>query len=118
MGTADIDGYLASVEEPKRSTLAELRRSILEVVPGAEQGLSYGVPAFKVQNRAVAGFAAFQNHLSYLPHSGSVLDELAGDLADYRCTKGSLHFAVDQPLPASLVRRLVETRLRQLGIAP
>ena len=118
MGTADIDGYLASIEEPKRSTLETLRQSILDVVPGAEQCLSYGVPAFKVHNQAVAGFAAFKNHLSYLPHSGSVLDELADDLADYRSTKGSLHFAVDQPLPASLVRRLVETRMRQLGLVP
>jgi uncharacterized protein YdhG (YjbR/CyaY superfamily) len=116
MATEDVDGYLASIEEPKRSTLETLRRSILEVVPEAEQCISYGAPAFKVQARTVAGFAAYANHLSYLPHSGSVLDELGGDVAGYTTTKGSLHFAVDQPLPDALVRRLVETRLRQLGL--
>jgi uncharacterized protein YdhG (YjbR/CyaY superfamily) len=116
MSAADIDGYLAAVEEPKRSTLEALRRSILEVVPDAEQCISYGMPAFKVQGKTIAGFAAFTDHLSYLPHSGSVLGELGEEVAGYRMTKGSLHFAIDQPLPGDLVRKLVETKLRQLGL--
>ena len=57
----------------------------------------------------MAGFAAFKNYLSYLPHSGSVLPALSDELADYRGTKNSLHFAVDQPLPSELVRKLIET---------
>jgi uncharacterized protein YdhG (YjbR/CyaY superfamily) len=116
MSAADIDGYLAAVEEPKRSTLEALRRSILEVVPDAEQCISYGMPAFKVQGKTIAGFAAFTDHLSYLPHSGSVLGGLGEEVAGYRMTKGSLHFAIDQPLPGDLVRKLVETKLRQLGL--
>ncbi len=116
MATEDVDGYLASIEEPRRSTLEALRRSILEVVPEAEQCISYGAPAFKVQGRTVAGFAAYPNHLSYLPHSGSVLVELGDDVAGYATTKGSLQFAVDRPLPDALVRRLVDTRLRELGL--
>jgi uncharacterized protein YdhG (YjbR/CyaY superfamily) len=117
MAARDIDRYLASVEEPKRSTLEALRHSILGVVPHAEQCISYGMPAFKVQGKTVAGFAAFKDHLSYLPHSGSVLGELGDDLAGYRSTKGSLHFAVDQPLSDDLVRRLIVTRMRQLGLS-
>ena len=117
MAVADVDRYLASVEEPKRSTLEALRRSILAVIPDAEQAISYGMPAFKVQGKTVAGFAAFKDHLSYLPHSGSVLGELGDNLAGYDATKGSLHFGVDQPLPDALVRRLVETRMRQLGLS-
>ncbi len=113
----DIDEYLAGLEGPKRVSLERLRRSILAVVPDAEECISYRMPAFKVGGKVVAGFAAFKDHLSYLPHSGSVLPELADDLADYSQTKGSLHFAVDEPLPDALVRKLVETRMRQLGIA-
>ena len=75
------------------------------------------VPAFKVHGKTVAGFAAFKDHLSYLPHSGSVLGEIGDDLAGYTSTKGSLHFAIDQPLPDDLVRRLVETKMRQLGLS-
>lgn len=112
----DVDSYLAGVPDPARSTLAELRRAILAVIPDAEQCISYGLPAFTVHGKTVAGFAAFSNHLSYLPHSGSVLDTLAEDVAGYGRTKGSLHFAADQPLPAELVDRLVTERLREAGL--
>jgi uncharacterized protein YdhG (YjbR/CyaY superfamily) len=117
MAAQDIDSYLASLHEPKRSTLEELRRSILAVIPDAEQCISYGMPAFKVRSKTVAGFAAFKNHLSYLPHSGSVLEQLGEDLASYESTKGSLHFAIDEPLPRGLVNKLVKTRMRELGLS-
>ena len=116
MAARDIDNYLEGIEEPKRATLEALRRSILEVVPDAEQCISYGMPAFKVDGNVVAGFAAFKNHLSYLPHSGRVLATLADDVAGYESTKGSLHFPVDKPLPKRLVKKLVTTRMRQLGL--
>jgi uncharacterized protein YdhG (YjbR/CyaY superfamily) len=86
-------------------------------VPEAEQGISYGMPAFKVEGKTVAGFAAFKHHLSYLPHSGSVLAALAGDVAGYETSKGSLRFAVDKPLPKQLVRKLVRMRMREVGLA-
>jgi uncharacterized protein YdhG (YjbR/CyaY superfamily) len=116
MSSREIDRYLATLDEPKRSTLEALRRSILEVVPEAEQCISYGMPAFKVRGKTVAGFAAFKHHLSYLPHSGSVLPALADDVTPFEHTKGSLHFAIDKPLPKRLVRKLVTTRMRQLGL--
>ena len=106
MSKGDIDRYLAALDEPKRGTLEALRQSILEVVPHAEQCISYGMPAFKLQGKTVAGFAAFNHHLSYLPHSGSVLPALGDDLAGYEMTKGSLHFAIDKPLPKRLVEKL------------
>jgi uncharacterized protein YdhG (YjbR/CyaY superfamily) len=112
-----VDRYLADLEAPKRSTLEVLRASILEVVPEAEQCISYGVPAFKVSGKTVAGFAAFKNHLSYLPHSGSVLSTLADDLTGYETSKGALRFAIDQPPPKHLVERLVTARMRELGLA-
>ena len=113
-----VDAYLQGIEEPKRSTLEQLRRTLLDIVPGAEEGISYGVPAFRVGGKVFAGFAAFKHHLSYLPHSGSVFPELAAELAAYRTSKGALQFPVDEPLPRPLVERLVEVRLRQLGMLP
>jgi uncharacterized protein YdhG (YjbR/CyaY superfamily) len=118
MSSAEIDAYLAALDEPKRDTLETLRRSILEVVPDAEEGLAYGMPAFKVRGKTVAGFAAFKNHLSYLPHSGSVLAELGDEVARYETSKGSLKFAVDKPLPKRLVKKLITTRMKELGLAP
>jgi len=116
MSEQDIDAYLAALDEPKRSTLEELRRSIIEVIPDAVQGLSYGTPAFKVQGKTVAGFAAFKNHLSYLPHSGSVLAELDHEVARFETSKGSLKFAIDDPLPKHLVTKLIRVRMREIGM--
>ena len=114
MSAAEIDEYLRGIDEPKRATLEALRRTILEIVPDAEQVISYRVPAFRVGGQTVAGFAAFQRHLSYLPFSGSVLSQLTDALAGYEMTKSALHFPVDRPLPKALVRRLIAVRLGEL----
>lgn len=109
-----IDQYLRALEEPKRSTLEALRSTILNIVPDAEQIISYGLPAFRLRGATVAGFAAFKAHLSYLPFSGSVLKQLEGELAGYTMTKSSLHFPIDRPLPPALVRKLLELRLAEI----
>ena len=113
MSAQEIDEYLAALEEPKRTTLARLRQTILDIVPEAEQGIAYSVPAFKVRGKTVAGFAAFKTHLSYLPHSGSVFPRLKDELKSYQFSAGALRFAIDQPLPVSLVEKLIAVRLEQ-----
>ena len=113
MSKEEVDNYLASLEEPKRGTLTTLRHSILEVIPEAEQCISYGLPAFRLEGKVIAGFGAFKKHLSYLPHSGSVFPELGDELATYKTSSGALQFPVDEPLPKALVMKLVTTRLRQ-----
>jgi uncharacterized protein YdhG (YjbR/CyaY superfamily) len=109
----EIDRYLDALEEPKRSTLALLRQRILDVIPEAEQGISYGAPAFKVRGKTIAGFAAFKNHLSYLPHSGSVFPQLKDELKDYSTSPGALRFDIGHALPAPLVEKLIAVRVRQ-----
>ncbi len=115
MSADEVDEYLRAVDEPKRSTLQALRRTILEIVPDAEQVISYRVPAFRVRGKVVAGFAAFKDHLSYLPFSGSVLGQLADELHGYTMTKSALHFPVDRPLPKTLVQKLIAVRLGEIG---
>ena len=110
----EIDEYIAALDEPKRTTLKELRQTIRGIVPDAQECISYGMPAFRLEGKVIAGFAAFKNHLSYLPHSGSVLGELADHLAGYRSTAGSLHFPIDRPLPKALVKRLIALRLKEV----
>ena len=114
MPAEEVDAYLAALDEPERSTLQALRRTILEIEPEAEEGISYGVPAFRLQGKVVAGFAAFKNHLSYLPHSGSVFPELGDELAGYTMSSGALRFPLDRPLPKSLVERLIAVKKRQV----
>ena len=90
MSKEEIDAYLETLEEPKRATLRELRQTILGVIPDAEQCISYGMPAFRLRGKVVAGFAAFKNHLSYFPHSGSVIPALRHDVAQYATSTGTL----------------------------
>lgn len=111
-----IDEYLAGVDEPKRSTLEVVRRSIHRAAPDAVEAISYGMPAFRVGTKVIAGLAAFKAHLAYLPHSSETFPALRDELAGYTVTKGSLHFAVDVPLPDELVARLVEVRRAEAGV--
>jgi uncharacterized protein YdhG (YjbR/CyaY superfamily) len=114
MSTADVDMYLASIPEPKKSSLEEMRRRILAIIPDAEQKISYGMPAFAIGGKVVAGFASFKNHLAYLPHSGRVFDKLERELAGFVRTAGSLHVPIDQPLSSELLAALIEAKMRVL----
>jgi uncharacterized protein YdhG (YjbR/CyaY superfamily) len=109
----EIDEYLADLDDAKRATLAQLRQTILDVLPEAEQGISYGLPAFKIRGKTIAGFAAFKNHLSYLPHSGSVFPQLRDELKGYVTSSGALRFDIGDALPAPLVEKLIAVRLKQ-----
>jgi uncharacterized protein YdhG (YjbR/CyaY superfamily) len=115
MEFTSVAEYLESAPEPQRSTLVGLRATLREILPDADEVISYNVPAFRVGGKAVAGYAYFSDHCSFFPHSGSVLAQLGAELAGYRWSKGALQFPVDEPLPEALVRRLVEVRLEQLG---
>jgi uncharacterized protein YdhG (YjbR/CyaY superfamily) len=113
MSSEEITVYLNALDEPKRTALQKLRETILEVIPEAEQGISYQVPAFRVGGKVIAGFAAFTNHLSYLPHSGAVFPELKEELVAYGKSIGALRFPIDQPLPKEIVEKLIKVRMKQ-----
>ena len=114
MSKRELDDYLAKVAEPGRTTLQKLRDTIVSIIPDAEQGISYQVPAFRLHGKVVAGFAAFKNHLGYLPFSGSVFPALRDELTGYVTTSGSLHFPLDKPLPKRLVKKLIDVRIKQV----
>jgi uncharacterized protein YdhG (YjbR/CyaY superfamily) len=114
MSSEEIDRYLSGLARDQRTALERLQASILAVVPDAEPGISYGVPAYRVGGKVIAGFSASKRHLSYLPHSGAVIGTLAEELAGYATSKGAVHFGVDTPLPDGLVRMLIDARRREL----
>lgn len=105
-----IDAYLAGVPDDRRAALERLRRTIHAIVPGAEECISYGIPAFRVDGEVLAGFAATAKGCSYFPFSGTTLGALAAELSDCGGTKASLHFSPARPLPVSLIRKLVRAR--------
>ena len=76
----------------------------------ATEAISYGIPAFKYNGMLVA-YAAFANHCSFFPASGELRKEFADELRDYPGSKGTIRFAMDKPLPAALVKKLVKARV-------
>ena len=116
MSKADIDAYLAPLDPIKRATLEAMRVSILEILPNATQEIYYAMPAFKVDGVALAGFAAFKNHLSYIPYSGQVIDKIADQLEPYSLgySQGVFKFAIDKPLPKEIIKLLILTRAAQV----
>ncbi len=111
----EINAYFESVPSPQRETLAALRATIRSILPHAEEAIKYGMPAFTLGGKGVAGYASFKDHCGYFPMSGSVLEQ-AGDLVPkYEVSKGGIRFGVDERLPIGLIRRLLKLRLAELG---
>lgn len=109
-----IDVYLGSLERAQRTALEKLRKQIRSIVPEAEECISYGMPAFRVNGRIVAGFAARSSGCSYYPFSGRTLRTLAKEVAAYGRTPSALHFDTKKGLPTALVRKLVATRMAEV----
>lgn len=108
----NVDEYLAGVPEPARSTLSKIRAVIRSVVPAnATEAISYGMPAIKY-NGCLVWFAAFKDHCSFFP-TLSVIDAFKVELKGYTTSKGTIHFPIDKPLPAELVKKIVKLRIAQ-----
>jgi uncharacterized protein YdhG (YjbR/CyaY superfamily) len=103
------DQYLASLSEDKRASLESLRKTIRAAAPRAEECISYGLPAFRLDGRMLVWFGAAANHCAFYP--GGVVTEYAKDLKKYDTSKGTIRFQPDEPLPGALVRKIVKARI-------
>lgn len=110
---ASMDDYLAGVPEAARITLERVRQSIRKAAPKeAVECITYGMPGFHYKGGLVA-FAAFKAHCSLFPMSGRVIEALGDELAGYRTSKGTIQFPIGKPLPAALIRRIVQMRVAE-----
>lgn len=96
-----------------RKTMLTLRERILEIIPKAEEVISYGMPAFKVDGNVIAGIMAAKNHVGYYPFSGSVLSLFPKELAKYKTTKSAIHVPIGKPLSKALISKLIHARISQ-----
>jgi uncharacterized protein YdhG (YjbR/CyaY superfamily) len=108
-----IDEYLAALPPDKRAALQKVRRAVHAAAPGAEECISYGMPAFRLNGKLIAGFRAAADHCSYHPMSGETVATLAADLAKYETSRGTIRFPARDGLPATLVRKLVKARIAE-----
>lgn len=102
---ASINSYLADTPPDQQAALQALRETILEVAPGAVECLSYGMPAFRVDGRAICYFAAAKRWCAFYP--GGLTDEFAAELADFSTSKGTIRFQPEKPIPQPLLRRII-----------
>jgi uncharacterized protein YdhG (YjbR/CyaY superfamily) len=107
-----VDEYLAGIPEPARSTLNKVRAVIRSVAPpNATESISYGIPTFKYKGM-LASFAAFSNHCSLFPGAGPTI-EFKNELKNFQTSKGTIRFASDKPLPATLIKKLLIARIAE-----
>ena len=114
--SAAVDAYLSALPPDQSAALRALRATIRAHLPGATECMSYAMPGFRMPNgRMVAGYAAFKHHLGLYPHSGSVIPML--DCTPFKTSKSGVLFTPAQPLPESLVRLILDTRLAEIARA-
>ena len=107
-----VDEYLEHVPEPARTTLNKIRAVIRSVAPPeATEGISYGIPTFKYKGM-LASFAAFSDHCSLFPGAGPTI-EFKDELKNFPTSKGTIRFAPNKPLPATLLKKLMKARIRE-----
>jgi uncharacterized protein YdhG (YjbR/CyaY superfamily) len=109
-----IDDYLAAVPPDQRAALEGIRKTIRAAVPRAEECISYGVPALRVDGKVLVGFGAAARHCTFFPMSGTITAAHAAELSKYETSKGAIRFPAEHPLPASLVRKIVRWRLAEM----
>jgi uncharacterized protein YdhG (YjbR/CyaY superfamily) len=107
-----IDEYLAPLSAEKRAALEKLRKAIKSAAPGAEECISYQIPGFRLGGRLLVSFGAAANHCAFYPGARPVKVH-SDELEAYETSKGTIRFPADSPLPATLVRKLVKTRIAE-----
>ena len=110
--TQDIDSYIAGFPPAVQEKLAQIRAAIQSIVPDATEGISYGIPVFKLGGRNFIFFAGFKNHVSLYPAPRGV-EAFKAALSEYKGGKGTVQFPLDSPLPLDLIGRIVTFKAQE-----
>jgi uncharacterized protein YdhG (YjbR/CyaY superfamily) len=110
---ATIDEYLAGVSEEQRVALERLRATIRAAAPTAEECISYGLAAFRLDGKPLVAFGATPRHCAFYPMNGQTVADFADELEGFQTSKGTIRFQPDKPLPVALVKRLVKARIAE-----
>ena len=109
----DVDSYIATAPQHARPLLKELRETVRAAAPEAEERISYGMPSYNVNGVRLTYFQAHSRHIGL--YAFTVEDARVVGLEQHMAAKATLQFALDQPLPTSAIRRLIEQRAKAIG---
>lgn len=110
-----INDYFATLSADQRAVLGKLRKAIQSAAPQAEESISYGLPAFRQRGRPLVAFSAGAKHFSLFPMNGTLVAAFKNDLKDFDTSKGTIRFTVTKPLPAALIRKIVQARIKEIA---
>jgi uncharacterized protein YdhG (YjbR/CyaY superfamily) len=107
------EDYLMALSDDKRAALENLRRTIREAAPNAEECISYQLPAFRLDGKLLVSYGATTKHCAFYLMSSTTVEAHKEMLKDYNTSKGTIRFQANNPLPRDLVRKLVEARIAE-----
>jgi uncharacterized protein YdhG (YjbR/CyaY superfamily) len=110
---ATFDEYLAALPADQQAALEKVRKAIQAAAPQAEECISYGLAAFRLDGKPLVAFGATASHCAFYPMSSITIAAHKAELADYDTSKGTIRFPAASPLPAALVRKLVKARIAE-----
>lgn len=113
MPSKEIDQYLSVLPDWQLQALTEIRNALHRLVPGLEEGVSYGMPAFKLGGKPFVYFAAFKQHCSFFPGNSATIEALKTDLGGYKISKGTIQFTQENPLRVEVLEKLLAHRKKQ-----
>jgi uncharacterized protein YdhG (YjbR/CyaY superfamily) len=112
---ASVDEYIAAQAGAAQLVLRRVRSAIRQAVPRADETISYGIPTYKLDGRAVIYFAGWSEHYSIYPSTSTLSEALGSELAPYQAGKGTLRFALADPVPVRLIARIAKLRAQEVA---
>ena len=110
-----VDEYIAAQPETVQGILGRVRSTIRKAVPGAEEVISYKIPAYKLHGGPVLYFAGWKQHYSLYPATGGVVAAFKDELAPYEVSKGTIRFPLSRPVPVKLIGRIAKFRAKEVA---
>jgi len=110
---AQVRRYLSSQPAKHRAALRTVRAVIRATAPKAVEHFSYGIPGFRLDGRPLVWYAAFKQHISLYPVTAPIRRTLADDIEGYETSTGTLRLPLDEPMPVSLIKKIVRARARE-----
>ena len=109
-----MDDYLDDLPPAQKAALERVRSVVGDLAPDAEEGTSYGIPAFIYAGRPLLGFNAAKKHLSIYPFSPAAIEAVKDRLGGFDVAKGTIRFSPDSPVPADVLADLVRARMQEI----